>query len=300
MPPERDEEELLDDETLRQLERLSLPLLRALTPGLAGERQGPATGPRADFADYRRYVPGDDLRRVDWNVYARLRQLAVKVGAEEGRLALVVLLDTSRSMLLGTPEKLLHARRLSALVGAVALLRGDSAQVVALADGRARPLGLLDGARRLPELLEEIREAPVGRETALAAAVEDYRRASTHADLLLLASDANVPEADLDAALDAAAAATAQLGLLHVVAADELRPKLSGAVTLRDSETGEQLEVELDDDALALYELLQERFLGSVEAAARRHGAGYVRAVTDVPPLDLLLAAADGPIAPAN
>ena len=110
MPPERDEEELLDDETLRQLERLSLPLLRALTPGLAGERQGPATGPRADFADYRRYVPGDDLRRVDWNVYARLRQLAVKVGAEEGRLALVVLLDTSRSMLLGTPEKLLHAR----------------------------------------------------------------------------------------------------------------------------------------------------------------------------------------------
>jgi uncharacterized protein (DUF58 family) len=291
-----DEPELLDDETLRRLERLSLRSLRAVTVGLAGERAGRITGPRADFADYRRYVPGDELRRVDWNVYARLRQLAVKVGAEEGRLSVHVLLDTSRSMLLGTPQKLLFGQRLAALVGAVALLGGDTARVVALADGAAHPLALLDGARRLPALLAEIRRAPVGRETRLAAGVDDYRRSSTHADLLVLVTDANAPPDDLDDALRGAVAASGDVGLLHVVAADELRPELRGPVTLRDAETGEELELDLDDAALARYELLERRFLDSVEGAVRRHGAGYVRGVTDVAPLEVLLGSAAAPI----
>jgi uncharacterized protein (DUF58 family) len=288
-------DELLDEQTLRELERLSLPAIRSVTANIAGERPGPATGARADFADYRRYVAGDDLRRVDWNVYARLRQLVVKVGREEGRLAVHILLDTSRSMLLGDPQKLRHAQRLTALFGAVALLGGDTAHIVALSDGRATPLALLDGARRLSALLEAIAAVPLGRKTGLAAAVEDYRRTSTHADLVLLISDANVPADDLDAAMRGAS--VSELALLHVVAADELRPRLRGAVTLRDTETAEELEVELDDETLARYELLQQRFVAGVEATARQHGGGYIRAVTDVPPLEVLFDAVGAPAA---
>ncbi|MDX6537820.1 MAG: hypothetical protein QOD37_2161, partial [Gaiellales bacterium] len=85
---------LLDGELLRQLDRLRLSTLTAIVAGLVGERQGRARVARLEFADYRPYVPGDELRRIDWNIYRRLHQLVVKMGAEDGRLSLVLLLDT--------------------------------------------------------------------------------------------------------------------------------------------------------------------------------------------------------------
>ena len=127
----------------------ALSTLTAIVAGLVASAQGRARVARLEFADYRPYVAGDELRRIDWNIYRRLRQLVVKVGAEDGRLSLVLLIDTSRSMRVGQPSKFRAAQRMAAALAAIALLRGDQAEVHALGDGRSRSLVRLDGPRQI-------------------------------------------------------------------------------------------------------------------------------------------------------
>ena len=153
----------------------------------------PTTGPTS---------PGDELRRIDWNIYRRLRQLVVKVGVEDGRLSLALLVDTSRSMRVGEPSKMRAAQRMAAALAAIALLRGDQAEVHSLGDGRSRPLARLDGPRQITRARARARarcpsrSAPVSRPRS-----PTTRAAGTTSDVAMLISDAQVPPEELGPAL---------------------------------------------------------------------------------------------------
>ncbi len=281
--------ELLDAETVRQLERLRLSTLTAVVAGLSGERQGNARVPRVEFSDYRPYIAGDDLRRIDWNVYARLRQLVVKVGPEDGRLSIAILVDTSRSMRFGEPSKSRQAQRLAACLGAIALLKGDAAQVFSVGDGRAVPLPRLDGPRQMVALSEEIEGMPTAVETGLAEGVRDFRRSPAHPDLVALISDVNLPEAEIDETLALLGGTARSTSLIHVIAPQERSTDLRGPVELRDSETGRTISTTLTDERAGDYARRFEQFTASIEQRCRRESVGYVRANTDSAPLDLLL-----------
>jgi uncharacterized protein (DUF58 family) len=285
-----DERPLLDGELLRQLDRLRLSTLNAIVAGLVGERQGRARIARLEFADYRPYVPGDELRRIDWNIYRRLHQLVVKVGAEDGRLSLVLLVDTSRSMRVGQPSKFRAAQRMAAALAAIALLRGDQAEVHSLGDGRSRPLVRLDGPRQVTQLVYELERLPEALGTGLETALSDYARAGTPADVALLISDAHVPPEELEPALRTLASCARTTGLIHMVAGDEEDTDLRGAIELRDAETGRVIETTLDDQSAAQY---AERFAGfedAVREQCREQGVRYLRARSDEDVLELLLA----------
>ncbi|HET6174049.1 MAG TPA: DUF58 domain-containing protein [Gaiellales bacterium] len=285
-----DERPLLDGELLRQLDRLRLSTLTAIVAGLVGERQGRARVARLEFADYRPYVPGDELRRIDWNVYRRLHQLVVKVGAEDGRLSLVLLVDTSRSMRVGQPSKARAAQRMAAALAAIALLRGDQAEVHALGDGHSRPLVRLDGPRQLTQLVYELERLPESLGTGLEAALSDYARGGRPSDVALLISDAHVPPEELEPALRTLASCARTAGLIHLVSEDELETELRGPVELRDAESGRAIETTLDDRTAAEY---ADRFAGFEDAVrdqCRELGLRYLRARSDEEALDLLLA----------
>src|SRR5216684_6021632 len=98
-------ERLFDEKTLRKLERLELIARRVRAGVMKGERRSNKRGTSIEFADYRDYTRGDDLRRVDWNVYARLERPYIKLLEEEEDLAVHVLLDASRSMDYGTTSE---------------------------------------------------------------------------------------------------------------------------------------------------------------------------------------------------
>jgi uncharacterized protein (DUF58 family) len=285
-----DERPLLDAELLRQLDRLRLSTLTAIVAGLVGERQGRARVARLEFADYRPYVPGDELRRIDWNIYRRLHQLVVKVGAEDGRLSLALLLDTSRSMRVGTPSKFRAAQRMAAALAAIALLRGDQAEVHGLGDGRSRSLVRLDGPRRITQLVHELERLPEALGTGLAPALADYARVGLPTDVAMLISDAHVPPEELEQALRTLASCARTAGLIHVVAADEAETDLRGPVELRDAETGRVIETTLDEVSATQY---AERFAGfqdAVREQCREHAVRYLRARSDEDVLELLLA----------
>jgi uncharacterized protein (DUF58 family) len=285
-----DDRPLLDGGLLRQLERLRLTTLDAIVAGLVGERPGRPNVARLEFADYRPYVAGDDLRRIDWNIYRRLRQIVVKVGVEDGQLSLALLLDVSRSMRVGTPSKLRLAQRLAATLAAVALLRGDQADVFVLGDGHASPIVRLDGPRQISVLVRELEHLPESTGTGLETAVVEYARARPRVGVAIMISDVHVPLEELERTLRTLASTARNAVLVHVVSADELETDLRGPVELRDAETGRTFETTLDDQAAAEYDERFARFSDAVRALCRRRGVRYLQARSDDDPLELLLA----------
>src|ERR1017187_2798859 len=116
---------LLTPQLLAKLEKMELVSRKIFRGRMKGERRSPRKGQSVEFADFRSYVPGDDLRFVDWNSYARLDRLFLKLFLEEEDLLFCGLIDASRSMDFGQPSKFLFAKQLLAALGFVGLARGD-------------------------------------------------------------------------------------------------------------------------------------------------------------------------------
>jgi uncharacterized protein (DUF58 family) len=283
---------LLDARELHALSNLSLTSLGRMLDGVAGQRLGSAHAAGFELADYRAYARGDDLRLVDWNVYARLREVFVKVAPRERHTTVDVLLDVSRSMDAGDPGRLRYARRIAAALGAVALLHEDAARVWALGDGHAEPVPRFEGPRMVSRLVAEVAHIPAGASTDLAASARDYAQARSRSELVVLISDALQSFESLDEALRRIGLQGGAVTLIHVTHDDRTSAVRRGRVELRDSETGERVEVNITGSALAGYRVRLARFQEHVAATCARTHARYIRAATDVEPVDLLAGAA--------
>jgi uncharacterized protein (DUF58 family) len=289
---------LLDSADVSRLQRLSVRTLAALTEALIGQREGSGRGGvGVEFAEHRRYVPGDDLRRIDWNAFGRLDELLIKVSPVETRARLVVMLDTSASMAGETeqaPSKLRYGRRLAALLGAIALLRSDSVQVQMLSDGHATGASTLDAPGLLGSLAYELEHLPAGVQTQLGAAVAEARTHGGGGDVVVLISDALVPEEDLGAALRELSRAGRFATLLHVLDPAEAEAGTLGGARLRDRETGEMITTEITELVRQRYRQRYAEMLARVERRCRAAGVNYLRMPTDEDPLDALLRRARG------
>src|SRR3954447_22630695 len=135
----KSETPLLSPELMAQLERLELVSRKIFRGRLKGERRSKRKGQSVEFADFRNYVPGDDLRFIDWNSYARLDRLFLKMFLEEEDLHFYALIDASPSMDFGTPTKLEYAKQLAAALGFVGLIRGDRVRLETLGQASSRP-----------------------------------------------------------------------------------------------------------------------------------------------------------------
>ena len=285
---------LLDGEELRQLERLDIVHLGAVLHGLGGQRERSMGTRGLEFAGYRPYVPGDELRRVDWNIYARLREVFVKSAPDEGHVALSLLIDGSGSMGQdgGAASKFRYAQRLAATLAAVALLSGDAAETHLLDDGESWPGGRMATPASVVPLLEDLSLLRRGGRTDLPASVRSYRRRRGDTEVAVLISDGLAQPESVGEALEELAAAAQTATLVHVIDAAAQPPDLRGAVQLRDRETGELLLVQATPELRRRYAEGAAALAERVRAAARDAGVGYLRAPLDAVPLDLLARAA--------
>jgi uncharacterized protein (DUF58 family) len=284
---------LLSGEELRQLQRLRLASLDAVLRGLIGQPVGAAGARGLEFAEYRPYTPGDDLRRIDANVFARLHQAVVKTSPAERDIGLSLLLDGSRSMGAEGSVPRVHGDRLAALLGAVALLRGDRVELAVLADGAALDAAPLSGPRMISALLEALTELPRGVRTDLAGAIRAHRRVGAPIEIAALVTDALVaPDALEEAVAELARMARAAV-VVHVV--ERVPAALaggSGTVELLDRETGERMVVEVTDRVRAAYATRADELADRVAAVCASHGVAYARASVQESPLDQIVALA--------
>ena len=282
-------EPLISSDDIRALEQLTLDSLDALLGGIGIRQGGPGRTGGFEFADYRRYTEGDDVRRIDWAVYSRLRELHVRTPPQETRLALAILLDASASMDFGQPSKLRYAQRLATLLGAVALMRADSVQVHALYDGNAVTGGLHATSGMLGPLAHELSEIPSGQTTDLASSVRRARDQGADAEMAVLISDALTPPAQLAEALHELARDARTAVLQHIVDETDATAGPSGRAALVDRETGHRLELDVTEDTRMRYAERYARFRGAVERSCRAERVRYLEVSTSVDPLTLLL-----------
>ncbi len=277
---------LFDESTLRKLNQLTLVASRIRSGAIKGERRSSRRGSSVEFADYRDYTPGDDLRRLDWNIYARLERPFIKLLEEEEDLAVHILLDGSKSMdwpleADSALHKFRYALRMAAGLGSVALAAGDLLSVGFLQDGRVTAeFGPTRGQIALPRLFRFLENLQAGGETRLDAALKAYSLTPRRAGLLILISDL------LDGAQENILRHLRrqhEAVLLHILSPDELDPPLAGDLQLVDVETGSSQDVSLDGGLRSLYRQRAQGWIQSIQSDCRKQGARCLDIVTDRP-----------------
>src|ERR687897_222757 len=146
----------LDPQFMAKLDRLDLVSRKLLQGKMKGERRSKRRGQSVEFADYRNYVVGDDLRFIDWNLYARLDRLFLKLFLEEEDLALHILLDVSKSCDYGDPHKAEYMKRVAAALGYIGLVNYKRVTVAAVADGVVADTGAMRGRRKVSQMIDFI------------------------------------------------------------------------------------------------------------------------------------------------
>jgi uncharacterized protein (DUF58 family) len=277
---------LFDESFLRRLEQLELASRRLTAGRMKGERRSIRRGQSVEFADYRNYSHGDDLRQLDWNVYARLERMFIKLFVEEEDVTVHVLVDASRSMDYGQPNKLDFARRAAGALGYLGLAGLDRVSVAFLGDGHATSLRPMRGKRRAPELFRFLSEPRTERHTGLAPAAREYASRLRGTGPLLLLSDLMDP-GYLDALRDLAGT-RCQLSVLHVLSPEELDPEVPPDARLVDNETGQGVEVTGDDDLVERYRTRLAAWQEEIGTFVGRRGGAYVAIPSDLDLADLL------------
>src|SRR5258705_7401999 len=152
--PETQTQPLLAPQFLARLEQLELVSRKIFQGRMKGDRLSKRKGQSVEFADYRNYVVGDDLRHLDWNLFGRLDKLFIRLFMEEEDLHFYVLLDNSLSMDFGIPTKLHYAKQVAAALGFIGLINLDRVKVEAFNDQLVQSLPALRGRRSLWRLLD--------------------------------------------------------------------------------------------------------------------------------------------------
>ncbi len=286
-------ESLLHPDLLRRLERLELQATRRVRSTLKGERQSRARGHSVEFADYRNYVPGDDLRYLDWNLYGRLDRLYIKLYEEERELPVWIFLDASESMNFGEPRKFDFALRVAAAFGYVALCGFDRISVSVFPARRERQavyqaLYQVRGRRSAVRFLQNMAKLEPGGPARLGQTIRTAALQIRHPGTAVVISDFFDPEG-YERGLGALVGRGMALVVIHVLSPEELEPTLAGDLRLVDSETGEVQEVTFGRFRLKAYQRTLERFCGGLESWCLARGAHYLRCSSADPLEEVLL-----------
>jgi uncharacterized protein (DUF58 family) len=282
---------LFDEAFLRKLERLAILSRRSLAGQMQGERRSPKRGQSVEFADFRPYTLGDDIRRIDWNAYARLERFFIKLFIEEEDLTVHILIDASRSMQWGEPDKFYYAQRSAGALAYIALTGLDRVTVSALGGNQGAQDSYLSPRRgkgqalALFQFLQNLR--PGGR-TDLAPRLRTYAAGSLPPGPMVLFSD--LMDDGWADGLRALASRGYEITILHTLSPDEVNPQLSGDLKLHDLETHAEVEITADYDLLQRYQAGLEAWQRELAGFCTARGMHYVPVTTSIPMDELLFA----------
>lgn len=271
---------MLRPEFLRQLDNLRIIAKNVFRGKMKGERRSPKRGTSVEFADYRNYQIGDDFRYVDWNIYARLNKLFLKLFMDEENLNIAILLDVSRSMDFGEPSKLDYAKQLAAALGYIGLANFDMVSVCAFSDTIIRELPPVYGKGQIFKLFNFLKHLEIAAgKTDMAASFRRYL-VSARPGVAIVISDFLAPEG-YQAGLKLLRYRRFESHIIQVLSEEELNPTISGELSLADAETGTTKEITVTDKALASYRKRLHIFCDDLHDFCESQKMTYVRVSTE-------------------
>ncbi|MBQ4044942.1 MAG: DUF58 domain-containing protein [Lachnospiraceae bacterium] len=272
--------EIFDEAFFQKLSRLKLAMNLRLDRGMSGSRKSSAKGASVEFSDFREYLPGDDIRRIDWNVYGRLGKLYVKEFMEEQEARYRIMIDSSRSMDFGQAKKSVMALQVAAAFTWLVLSQLDRAELYTMADGRLDRKSSSVSRGSFQNALRALEGIEFTGGTAIDQAVRACNIQGK--GITILISDF----------LDPGGAAEAvryltykkqDILLVQILAREEVEILQEGTVAFKDLETGEEVRVTMTGQTIRMYEDRLQEHCQSLESLAARYGCRYLRILSDEP-----------------
>lgn len=307
-------DELLSPALAGRLDRLDVMSRKVFAGRLPGERRSKRRGESVEFDDYRDYTPGDDLRRLDWNAFARFDRFFVKLFRAEEDLGLHLLIDCSASMLAGggdEPSKLLFAHRLAMALAYIGLVNQNRVSVASFGHAGADPLRRLApvrGRRQMARvagfLLDSLREAESAEpapetdrsaRTPFERAMRAFGLSRVGSGVVIVVSDGLQAEGLEQGLSYLVGGGGLDATLLQVLAPSEIAPERAadagfvGDLRLTDAETGRGVEVTVSGAAIRQYKRRLEGHLERVQRACAARDVGHLLTPSDADVGDLLL-----------
>ena len=264
---------------LDQLEIVSRKIFRGK---MRGERRSKRRGESVEFADHRNYVPGDDLRFLDWNILARLDRLFLKLFLEEEDLHISLLVDVSKSMDWGEPDKSIYVRRVAAALAYIGLSNFDRVSVYGFADGLTCQLAGARGRRQVSKVLDFLTCMECDGQSNLAEACRQFAIRHPQPGILLILSDL-LDKGGIEPGLRYLLGRNFDIYVCQVLCPEELEPKLAGDLQLRDVEDDDLAEVTVSRALLNRYKRNLEAYCTSIREYCTRRGINYLFTSTDTP-----------------
>lgn len=259
---------LLNPALMARLESLQIGGRRRLVGRFGGDHLSKRYGNTVDFADFREYHPGDDFRRIDYHVLARLDQVLIKLYEADDEVTLRLLIDTSSSMAVG--DKIGQAKRLGAALGFVALTAHDAVSVHTFPS--AGPAPRFAGRAAVPAFLAHLEGLDARGPTPFAEAASHLLSRTGLPGITVVLSDLLTPEWRMLMRLRAGGS---DVTILHILCEEDLEPGFSGDLELVDREVGDRLMVSVTEDVAQTYRNRIQDWLEEVTAVARGTGAFY-------------------------
>ena len=279
---------LLDPAFMRKLEQLQIVSRKIFAGKFKGERLSKRKGQSAEFADYKNYTIGDDLRFLDWSIYARLDKLFIKLFREEEDLDVTVLVDCSTSMDWGEPNKFWYGRRLAAAMSYIALGNFDRVNLYGLSDNIKASATGLRGRSQLHRVLSFLQDLSALGRSDLGEACRRFAVQHRRKGVVIIISDF-YDKGGYEEPIRYLLASGADIYAMQILSPWELQPELAGDLKLIDVEDGDAAEVTVTSALLASYKKTLNTFCQSLHDYCTARGITYLLTGTDVPAERLIL-----------
>ena len=267
-------DELLDSKLMAKLDQIDILSRKIFAGKLQGERRSKKRGISVEFADYRHYVHGDDLRFVDWNIYARLDKLFLKMFIEEEDLSLLIAIDSSASMNWGNPNKFQFCQRLAMALGYIGLANHNRVTLYGFDTTGVQPLPNMRGRRRTQEMGRWLLDLEAGGSSAFSDAMRSIALARQGKGVMVILSDFMFKEG-YEKGLRYLSGGGYDTFCLQVLAPEEVDPAkhgMSGDLRLTDIEDEDVAEVTVSAALLKRYKENLNAYCGRLRDFCVRRG----------------------------
>ncbi len=273
---------LLDAKFLARLEQLELVSRKIFMGRMKGERRSKKKGQSVEFADYRNYVVGDDLRFLDWNLYARLDRLFLRLFMEEEDLHFYVLIDNSLSMDFGTPTKLHYAKQIAAALGFIGLVNLDRVVVEAFNNNLTQTMPAARGRRSLWRLMDFLNKLEPAGTSDFSKSLRTFSLKSSGKGIVVILSDF-MDKNGYEEALRYVIARQMDVYVIQILSQEEIEPEIVGDLKLVDVEDDDMAEITVNGPLLKRYKQNLAAYRAALHDFCTKRGVNCLFTSNQVP-----------------
>lgn len=274
------EEQIFDGEFFQKLNTLKMTTRLKLNSGMGGGRKSNAKGSSVEFSDFREYMLGDDIRRIDWNAYGRMNRLFVKLFMEEKEGLFHILVDCSKSMDYGQQKKSILALRIAGILSYLIINNLDRVTITAMKERSLYTTKSMTGRQSFQKLLNELEHFSFDEKVDIEKILK--RLNIRHKGVTIIISDF-FDQDRLEDAIKYLIYKNQEVILIHTLAREEILPEAEGTLRLLDVETTKDMKVTISPKLLKEYKRAFQSFIEELTRLSKKYHLSYLQAVSDKP-----------------